>query len=136
MVRLRSLLLLSTLVACGPTSVSPTLAADAQEDVVLREAEADSRAIVARDGELVIDLEAVPGTGYSWALVEHDASQLELLGDEMVEGDDDEPGARERHMFRFRALSAGTSAIELHYRRPFEKDKPPEQTYRVTIEVE
>jgi len=35
----------------------------------------------------------------------------------------------------FQAQAAGTSELELHYKRPFEKDTPPAKTYKLTIQV-
>jgi predicted secreted protein len=43
-------------------------------------------------------------------------------------------GGKATMIFRFQAV-AGTSDLELHYKRPFEKDKKPAKTFKVTVEV-
>jgi predicted secreted protein len=39
-------------------------------------------------------------------------------------------------VFRFTAEAAGKVDLELIYKRPFEKDKPPARTYKLAVEIE
>jgi len=108
-------------------------------------------------GEILeIKLEAQPGTGFGWEIAKNDRTLLEPLGkptlerpakkkDDKDKADKDaadkadkdkgEPGSIELQVFRFRAVAAGTNDLELHYKRPFEKDKAPTKTYKLSIQI-
>jgi predicted secreted protein len=89
---------------------------------------------VARDDSLVLRLESQPGTGYSWRITHHDTLHLRLLGEEWVPGEAAVPGGVEHQIFRFAALKADSSRVELHYARPWEKGTPPVKTYRLQVD--
>ncbi len=44
-------------------------------------------------------------------------------------------GAGGTEVFTFKARTTGTATLEIGYARPFEKDVPPEKTFKVTITV-
>ena len=76
------------------------------------------------------------GTGYTWQVAKDDKKILKSKGEPTTEPvGDPKPGGPELRVFRFQAVAAGTCELELHYRRPFDKDKAPEKTYKITIQV-
>ncbi len=92
---------------------------------------------IAKGGVLVVRLEVTSGTGYSWALVKSDAPQLKELGKSSIEKPkDSKPGATETQVFRFKAVGAGSTTLEFHYARPWEKNTPPAKTFQVEVTVE
>jgi predicted secreted protein len=89
-----------------------------------------------KDSLLIIKLESQLGTGYGWKVVKNNSDRLEPLGEPDVEKDENQKlGGTERQIFRFKAKSAGSSTLELHYARPWEKTAPPSKSFRVTVRV-
>jgi len=44
-------------------------------------------------------------------------------------------GAPEYHVFRYCAQNAGTEVLELGYMRGWEKNKPPQKTFSITVSI-
>jgi predicted secreted protein len=89
-----------------------------------------------RGGLLVVKLEAQLGTGFVWHIVRNDAHVLVPLGEPEIERQGEgKPGAVEVQVFRFRGEAAGTSALELAYAQPWQKEAKPAKTFRITVEV-
>ena len=44
-------------------------------------------------------------------------------------------GGKAMTTFRFKAEAAGAGVLELHYKSPFEKDKEPAKTFKITVEI-
>jgi inhibitor of cysteine peptidase len=83
-----------------------------------------------------LKLQMQGGTGYTWQVAKDDQKILKSKGEPTTEAmGDAKPGGPQLRVFRFQAVAGGTCELELHYRRPFEKDKPPEKTYKLTIQV-
>jgi predicted secreted protein len=69
-------------------------------------------------------------------LVKNDASRLQQEGEAKTEPSKNPmPGAPETRIFHFKALKAGTTDLEFHSRRPFEKDPPPQDIFRVKVAI-
>jgi len=88
---------------------------------------------------IFIRLRGNPTTGFRWQLAEKPGETLEPLDDEEYTPDRDKPvaiGAGGTFTFAFRAVKPGSGPIRLAYRRPWEKDKPPAQTFSVTIDAD
>jgi inhibitor of cysteine peptidase len=87
---------------------------------------------------LMVSLDSNITTGYSWEIAESDESILKLKGEpEYVEPKSDPQlvGAGGTQVFRFEALKAGQATLTLVYRRPWEKDVAPADTYSLTVTV-
>lgn len=87
---------------------------------------------------LVLTLESNPTTGYSWQLVEVDATVLKPKGEPEFKpssGSEGLAGAGGEEVFRFDAAGSGTTTLSLAYARPWEKDTPPLKTYTITVVV-
>ena len=95
--------------------------------------------IVKRGDTLAVHLDANPSTGYRWELTRLGGASVVQIGlpDYQPETAAGVPrvGAPGHTTFRFRAMQAGTSSIELAYRRPWESDVAATKTVRFEIAV-
>jgi inhibitor of cysteine peptidase len=73
-------------------------------------------------------------TGFQWALKTKPESSCMLIIDESV-GTAGPPGKGGSHRWCFRAVRPGTGAIELEYRRPWEKSTQPGKTFKLSVKV-
>lgn len=93
--------------------------------------------------EFSIKIESNPTTGYSWALqpLKEKEKNLVKFKKQKVEEPGEETkqkplGAPTYEIFTFEALAPGKAVIELHYRRPWEKDVPPIKKHQVIVTIE
>ena len=79
-------------------------------------------------------------TGYSWALVSGKTDAKILKSGEVEYKVDEHPagmvGVGGNDFCTFTALAEGKTEIALGYARPWEKDKEPAQSFKLTVEVE
>ena len=79
-------------------------------------------------------------TGYSWAIVSGKTDAKVLKAGEIEYAVDEHPagmvGVGGNDLCTFTALAPGKTDISLGYARPWEKDKEPAQTFKLTVEVE
>ena len=84
---------------------------------------------------LEIALAENPTTGFRWELKAAGGPACAARGDTL-----DAPaagvGKSSTRRWRFEAVGKGTGTIELVYRRAWEQDKPPAETFRLTVRVE
>ena len=85
--------------------------------------------------ELVVALQGNPGTGYAWEVLPADVAVLEQVGEWEFEPQSNLAGAPGTMTLRFRAVEAGQQVLQLVYRRPWETDVPPLDTFEVTVIV-
>lgn len=88
-------------------------------------------------GVLSVTLESNLTTGYSWnanATIS-DRKVLEQSSHQYQPPANQIPGAGGREVWTFTGLARGTSSIEMEYKRPFEPDNPPANTFNVTVIV-
>jgi len=86
-------------------------------------------------GKLEIKLEGNATTGYLWEVSRLDKQILQQEEDLDYKAQSDLAGAPGITRFRFAAVAAGNTTIELIYRRPWEKDKPPEKLFQINVTV-
>jgi inhibitor of cysteine peptidase len=84
---------------------------------------------------LDITLDANPTTGYQWEVAEVDAQVLKLLGEPEYTTSGTMPGSGGQTTFHFQAAGTGQTPLQLIYRRSFEKDQPPADTFEVDVVV-
>jgi len=96
--------------------------------------EADQGVVVqARTGDLIeVSLHEMPSAGYRWVVDSPADNVLDPI-DPSYEFAEGRVGAANTASFRFRVKAAGTGALRLIYRRPWEKDVPPLKTYEATV---
>ena len=105
--------------------------------VTVTDKEDMGKVTVPKGAALVVKLPITTGTGYTWVIARNNADQLKPAGKPTVERPARPvPGAKTTQVFRFDAAAAGTSDLTLEYKRPFEKDKAPAKTYKITVKVE
>ena len=106
--------------------------------VRIDERNANAPIALARNRTLVVTLEANVTTGYRWEAVPGFEPVLALLGTPDYTARQAQTrvaGAPGDMTFRFRAQTAGTTVLELAYRRPFEQNVAPAKTVRYEITV-
>jgi inhibitor of cysteine peptidase len=84
---------------------------------------------------LTIELKANPSTGYSWQFVESKGAILKQLGEPEFEAESDLLGAPGMQTLRFEAVEAGQMELRLVYRRPWETDVEPVETFTLIVTV-
>jgi inhibitor of cysteine peptidase len=107
-------------------------------EVQLADEDNGSSVQLAQGGKLIVALASNPTTGYSWSVGESSDAALVLQGEpQYVPAGSTTPvaGAGGTEVFTFEAQDAGTANLVLEYRRPFEPDAAPEQTFSVTVEI-
>jgi predicted secreted protein len=87
-----------------------------------------------RGDTVMFELASSAGTGYAWAPTQVDPLVLAQEGDRSNEISSALPGARRMDVYRFSALKAGSSTVEMSLRRPF-GSAPPVRTIRITVHV-
>jgi inhibitor of cysteine peptidase len=105
--------------------------------VIRLEKEAHGTQVNLRVGdELVIALEGNPSTGYLWGVNEPIPANLQQAGEPEYRLRGSEPGAPGTLVFGFKAVSRGEAALNLSYRRSWEKDRPPLESFWIRVVVE
>ncbi len=133
----RGLGLLLTGLALASAAIGDQGAGD-KKPVVITEKDKDAR-IKARKGDTVlVKLPTQGGTGFLWVPAkEGGTDRLKQVGKYVTEKPEKpKPGGKVTQVYRYTAEAAGPSELEFHYKRPFEKDKAPAKTFKVTVQVE
>jgi inhibitor of cysteine peptidase len=96
----------------------------------------DGRSIELRVGDGVqLSLAENPTTGYRWEFVTKPEPYCVVVSDAYVADANGAIGRGGAHNWAFRAVSVGTGTVSLAYRRPWEKDTAPAQTFKLTLVV-
>jgi len=99
----------------------------------------DGKTVEAAVGtRIFVRLRGNPTTGYQWQFAKKPDPALTPLGDAQYAPDRQAPvaiGAGGTFTFSFRAVRPGAATVRLVYVRPWEKDKPPEQTFTLAVQV-
>jgi inhibitor of cysteine peptidase len=85
--------------------------------------------------KLEVSLKGNPTTGYQWEMAAVDAAILKLVGEPEFNPDSSALGAGGKVTFRFEAVAAGQTTLQLIYHRSFEKNVPPIKTFKATVVV-
>jgi inhibitor of cysteine peptidase len=140
---------LVTVVGCGPADNTPVIppteemegtvtATSAGQDgsaLVLREAD-DGRTIeIASGGTLEIQLSGNPTTGYEWEVVTLDDSVIRQTGRPSFRPSSSAIGSGGTVTLRFEAVAPGQTELELAYGPSYNPDRPPDDTFSVTVVV-
>lgn len=97
----------------------------------------DGRTIELRVGDGVkLSLAENPTTGYRWEFLAKPEPECVIVSEAYVADTvNGAVGSGGAHGWVFRAVEKGMSAIRLVYRRPWEKDVAPAQTFTLTVVV-
>ncbi len=125
--------------AYGGTSEASKSYIDESLIVDVNDSDNDGQVVLEQDQILVVTLESNPSTGYRWEVVETQDSILEQIGKaEYQPSEPSDPpivGAGGWEIFRFKAVSAGQETVQLVYRRSWETDMEPIDTFSIDVIV-
>jgi inhibitor of cysteine peptidase len=86
-------------------------------------------------GEVVeLSLAENPTTGFGWQFGVKPEPACSLVKS-WFEAPNGPPGKGGIHRWQFQAVRSGTGEIKLEYRRSWEKDTPPAQTFQLSVHV-
>ena len=120
------LLALAVATACSPQ----------QQEVQATIDDAGHEMQLKKGQSLVVTLEGNPTTGYSWEVTEPlDEQVLRQVGEPEFKAESDLVGAGGVQILRFEAVNAGKFTLKLVYRRSWEKDVEPLETYSIQVVV-
>jgi inhibitor of cysteine peptidase len=117
-------LLLTALSACGASTEVKLDAGDAGSQVELNAGQT-----------LVVSLEGNPTTGFTWEAAELDEQVLRQVGEAEFKPDSDAIGSGGVQTLRFETVNSGQTTLDLVYRRPWEEDVEPAETFSVQVVV-
>lgn len=86
--------------------------------------------------ELTIQLQGNPTTGYGWYVLSCDKQMLRQDGETEYDSESTLLGAGGLYTFTFQTVTPGETILTLVYHRPWEKDKPPEKTYTLHLQIQ
>lgn len=118
----------------GNTTTSGKTATMSTEQRTLTESDAGTTVMVSKGDTFQVVLTGNPTTGYQWVQTAGNTSIISQLGEATFQPDSDAVGAGGKVTLRFEALSLGTTALKLEYRRSWET-MPAEKTYEVVVQV-
>jgi inhibitor of cysteine peptidase len=128
---------MASVLVIGMSWVPPTYSQ--QPKMVQVDESFNGRQIEIHVGEtLAISLSENASTGFQWIIPPESAHNFEKILHERkpdVEGTPGPPGKPGVRRFSFEAFKPGTAELELHYRRPWETDKPPARKFKLRIRV-
>jgi len=84
---------------------------------------------------LVIGLEGNPSTGYMWEVEEGSEKIIRQAGEIEFRSESNLLGAPAKQIMRFEALEEGQAALELVYRRPWEREMKPAKTFSLQVQA-
>ena len=117
-------LLFSTLAACGSGNEIKLDASDNGSQVELNVGKT-----------LAISLEGNPTTGYTWEAADLDDQVLRQVGEPEFKPDSSAIGAGGVQILRFEVVNSGQTSLNLVYRRSWEVDMEPAETFSVQVTV-
>ncbi len=85
-------------------------------------------------GQIVVELEGNPSTGYTWESINLDTRMVQQVGESNFKSSNPGlVGAGGTLTMTFKTLKAGKTNLTLVYHRPWEKNIEPQSTYVITI---
>jgi inhibitor of cysteine peptidase len=128
--------LLTTLTIIFKVSAASTTPMSNAE-ITINDSKNNSQVFIKKGNIFIVKLLTNPGTGYSWQIIKNNPDQLKPLGDSILEPlESKAPGASENQVFRFSAQKSGSTMLELHYLRPWERNIPPLKTYQINLQID
>jgi predicted secreted protein len=117
--------LFRALVSFGPSVAPRHLKAQVTDE--------GSRLYLTQGDTLIVRLPATVSTGFGWAVL-RSSPILKQAGDPKFEPPPQGmPGAEGTQVLEFQVTAAGTTWLELGYKRPFEKESKPTKTWSVFV---
>jgi inhibitor of cysteine peptidase len=134
--RLKGLVLALALLMVTACGAGVGVATSSASEVTVTERDDRGNVALASTQTLVVRLSVTLGTGFSWQVVSNNAPILKQSGPARIESPERPiPGAVQQQVFRFTPGTKGSTVLELHDMRPWEKGVKPAKTYSVTVTV-
>lgn len=111
---------------------------DGSQPLVVTKADNGRTVTVAVGATIHVRLAGNPTTGYRWRTAKLDGSAVKQEGKPAYEARQHPPGmvgVGGTYTFKFKAVKPGSAEVGLQYSRPWEKNKPPAETFRVKLAV-
>ena len=87
-------------------------------------------------GQIIVNLDSNPSTGYTWEAQSLDATMFKQVGDSVFSSSSPGlVGSGGTLALTFDTLKAGTSMLTLVYHRPWETGVDPTNTFTVTVKA-
>jgi inhibitor of cysteine peptidase len=106
-----------------------------QKSLNLSEEDNRKQFILSKEGEIQIALKAIPSAGYTWTISNIDTSLLKQIGEMKFKPESKKLGSPGKQIFHFQSTHTGKITLQFIYHRPWEREKPPANTFEVTIQV-
>jgi len=117
----------------GPEPPTPT---PALPPAVRLSAKDNGRQIELTEGPLLtLSLEVNPSTGYMWEVEKVDENVLRQSGEIEFEQESNLLGAPAKQIIRFQAVAPSQTSLKVVYRRPWEKDVEPANTFSLQVQA-
>ncbi len=113
---------------------APTSSPPGPSEITLSESNNGGQIELDKNKMVVLRLESNPSTGYSWLVEEMDSNVLRQVGDFEIEYQSHLLGAPGTQVLRFVGAGKGLTSLKLAYRRPWEKDVAPAQTFVLQVQ--
>ena len=101
----------------------------------INEADAGKTIELSTGDTLELSLEGNPTTGYTWEVLSGQALLEQMSEVEFSAASQQLVGSSGQMLFKFEAVAAGETILEMAYLRPFERDVEPLQSYSINIFV-
>jgi len=124
----------------SPTKGAPSKKAEPKSEALELSADQDGKSVtIAKGREIVVRLAGNPTTGFNWRVGEISGAAVKSQGEPTyvpTQHTQRMVGTGGTFVFKFLAVKPGKSTVKLVYARPWEKEKPPVQSFTTTIEVQ
>jgi predicted secreted protein len=118
----------------GSLSVMPARSAEAAP-VTVTENQNGGTVELPKNQTLIVRLPAQLGTGFSWSVVGTEGAPVRLSSTRTEHRDVSMPGSAETQVFVFEPTTPGSAKIELGYRQPWIKDRPPARNFTLHVVI-
>jgi len=136
---LASVIVAAATIAAPPAAYNDKDKPKVQPPVEITKANDGNSVAVPLGREARIRLEGNPTTGYSWFLAGIDGNSVAAKGEVTYAPKPHAPGiVGSGGVFELllRTAKAGKSTVRMEYKRPWEKETPPIETFKVTVDVQ
>ncbi len=103
--------------------------------VMITQAQNQGKVRVKKDASFQVLLNANPTTGFDWQIVSYDSAIIEIKQKRFIQSETHRMGAPGKQVFKFKAIAAGATDLQLIYARPWERATSEADSFRVHIIV-
>lgn len=134
-----AVILAAGIAACAQNTAGSAAQAQSPVKGTLITASSNGKTVNVHVGdEITVELRANPTTGYDWQLKPLNSKVAVQVGERVYKSSDPSGklvGAGGQEFYHFRVQAAGSVTLHLENARPWEKGKPPAETFEVTLQA-